>query len=64
MNELAKGPAKLTKAMKSWENRLDRHLADLGAYRKAGGYTSSVETEIRNFQGLIQAAKQVLGNIK
>jgi hypothetical protein len=47
-------------ALKSYEKLLAAHEADLANYQAAGGYTSSVESEIDNFKGLIQAAKDWL----
>lgn len=48
------------KALRSYEKLLAEHEADLADYKAVGGYTSSVESEINNFKGLIQAAKDWL----
>jgi hypothetical protein len=49
------------KALHSLEEELARHVDKIAAARSAGGYTSSLEREVRNFRGLIAAAKKVLG---
>ena len=41
---------------------LNQHLIDLKKYKKAGGYTSSVEREIKTFKAQLQAIKDVLKN--
>jgi hypothetical protein len=43
------------------EKRLSEHRQSLETYRSQGGYTSSVEREIRAFESEIQAIKDVLG---
>jgi hypothetical protein len=43
------------------EKRLAGHQKALETYRAQGGYTSSVEREIRAFETEIQAIKEVLG---
>jgi RHS repeat-associated protein len=55
------GRAALEKSLQSFEKRLTEHLAKLEEYRKVGGYTSSVEREIRIFKESIQAIKEILG---
>ena len=61
-NTLASGGRRgLEAALRKWERLLASHMKDLATYKQAGGPTSYVEGEIRNFQGLIQAAKQLLG---
>jgi hypothetical protein len=37
------------------------HESKISQIREAGGHTSSVEREIQNFKGLIQAIKNALG---
>ena len=55
------GRAGVEKALRTIERRLAEHLSKIDAARGAGGYTSSMEREVRNFQQLIAAARQVLG---
>jgi hypothetical protein len=40
--------------------RLAEHEAKIQAAKQADGYTSSMETEVQNFKGLIQAIKNAL----
>jgi RHS repeat-associated protein len=49
------------KALQSLEQRLAEHLDKIKAAKDAGGYTSSMEREVRNFRQLIEAARKVLG---
>jgi len=46
--------------LRTLERRLAEHEADIQKYRQAGGYTSSMESEVQNFKGLIQAIKNAL----
>jgi RHS repeat-associated protein len=55
------GRKALEKAIRSWERLLADDIAKLDAASRAGGPTSSIESEIRNFQALIKAAKDLLG---
>jgi RHS repeat-associated protein len=55
------GRRSLEKSLNSLEKRLAEHLANLEEYRRAGGYTSSVETEINTFREQIRAIKEILG---
>jgi len=55
------GRASVEKSLRSLEGRLAQHRSDLEVYRAQGGYTSSVEREIRTFEAEIQAIKEVLG---
>lgn len=48
------------RALRSFEKLLAQHEADLAKYKAAGGYTSSVESEISNFKGLIRAPQDWL----
>ena len=41
-------------------NSLAEHLDKIKAAKDAGGYTNSMEREVRNFRQLIEAARQVL----
>jgi RHS repeat-associated protein len=54
------GLKSLEKSLRSLERKLAEHTRDLAKYAEKGGHTSSVETEIRNFQAQIEAIKQVL----
>jgi hypothetical protein len=55
------GRKSLEKSLRTLERRLAEHQAKLGQIREAGGHASSVEREIENFKGLIQAIKTTLG---
>ena len=55
------GRKSLEKSLRTLERRLAEHEAKLGQIREAGGHASSVEREISNFKGLIQAIKTALG---
>jgi RHS repeat-associated protein len=55
------GRESLLKSQASLEGRLAEHEAKLAQYLKDGGYTSSVEKEIRNFKGELDAIRRVLG---
>jgi RHS repeat-associated protein len=55
------GRESVEKSLRSLENRIAEHRKDLDAYRAQGGYTSSVEREIRAFETEVQAIKDVLG---
>ena len=54
------GSASLEKSRASLEERLVEHEEKLEAIRDAGGYTSSVEREIRNFLQQIEAIDYLL----
>ncbi len=58
------GVKSVMKAMASAENRISEHRALIEIYRKAGGYTSSMEREIRAWEREVQAYKSVLGGGK
>jgi RHS repeat-associated protein len=55
------GAVSLEKSRATLEKRLDEHREKLERYIGEGGYTSSVETEIRNFERQIEAIDHVLG---
>jgi hypothetical protein len=55
------GRQSLLRSQASLQGRLAEHEAKLAQYLKEGGYTSSVEKEIRNFKGELDAIKRVLG---
>jgi RHS repeat-associated protein len=55
------GRGSVEKSLRSLEKRLSEHRQSLETYRSQGGYTSSVEREIRAFESEIQAIKDVLG---
>jgi RHS repeat-associated protein len=55
------GPSSLERSRRSLLRRLAEHLKKLAEYREQGGYTSSVEKEIRNFQSEIEAIDEILG---
>jgi hypothetical protein len=54
------GRAGVEKALQTLQRRLAEHLEKIGAAKDAGGYTSSMEREVRNFRQLIEAAKRTL----
>ncbi|QVL57303.1 MAG: hypothetical protein KFB93_07955 [Simkaniaceae bacterium] len=54
------GKSSLDKSKISIQKRLDEHLIKLDKYKQEGGYTSSVEREIKNFQQELQAIDIVL----
>jgi uncharacterized protein RhaS with RHS repeats len=55
------GRRSVEKSLRNLEKRLAEHRQALETYRAQGGYTSSVEREIRAFESEIQAIKDVLG---
>jgi RHS repeat-associated protein len=55
------GEKSLIKAIASAEARISEHKVMLEAYRKAGGYTTSVERELRAWVREVKAYKSVLG---
>jgi hypothetical protein len=55
------GRRSVEKSVRTWERRLTEHLTKLEEIQARGGDPGSVEREIRNFRGLIEAAKRVLG---
>lgn|GEM_PF-2831915 len=52
----------LRKSQRKLQRRLDKHREDLKEYESAGGHTSSVEREIRNFEREFKAIDEVLEN--
>jgi hypothetical protein len=54
------GAESLKRSRSSLERRLFEHRKKLEEYRSIGGYTSSVEKEIRNFEDQIAAIDEVL----
>jgi RHS repeat-associated protein len=54
------GKSSLEKSRATFEKRLNEHLKKLEEYKKAGGRTSSVEREIRNFRQQLEAIDEVL----
>jgi RHS repeat-associated protein len=54
------GRKSLEKSLQSFEKELAKHLSKIEEARKAGGYTSSMEKEVRIFQNSIAAIKQIL----
>jgi hypothetical protein len=55
------GRESVEKSRETIQKRLDEHREKLSVYQREGGYTSSVEREIRNFERELQAIDQVLG---
>jgi RHS repeat-associated protein len=58
---LEHGEKSLEKSQKKIEGRLQEHLEKLDKYKAEGGFTSSIEREIRNFERELEAIKQTLG---
>jgi hypothetical protein len=57
----AQGGREAVKALlKKTQQNLLEHQAKLTQYRASGGYTSSVESQIKNFQGIIRACEEWL----
>jgi hypothetical protein len=54
------GRGALEKSVRSWTEKLGEHLAKAEEIRARGGNPGSVEREIRNFRGLIEAAQRLL----
>ncbi len=54
------GKKSLEKSLRTLERRLAEHEAKIQAAKQAGGYTSSMEAEVQNFRGLIQAITNAL----
>jgi hypothetical protein len=54
------GKKSLEKSLRTLERRLAEHEAKIQAAKQAGGYTSSMEAEVQNFKGLIQAITNAL----
>jgi hypothetical protein len=50
----------LKKALRTTQQKLAEHLQKLEEIQLAGGYTSSVEREIRTYQNQIEAINRVL----
>jgi RHS repeat-associated protein len=55
------GAASVGRSQRSLGRRLDEHLEKLDEVRRAGGRTSSLEKEIVNFAGELEAIRRVLG---
>jgi RHS repeat-associated protein len=55
------GRRAVEKSKRSIQRRLDEHRRALERYKEEGGYTSSVEREIANFEDELQAIDKVLG---
>lgn len=56
------GRKSLERSQRKIERRLNEHREDLQKYMEAGGPTSSVEREIRNFERELEAIRQTLGD--
>lgn len=57
------GKESLLRSRERLEARLVEHLKELQEIRAVGGYTSSVEREMRNFEQQIDAIDEVLGRL-
>nr|MDP8942620.1 hypothetical protein [Actinomycetota bacterium] len=53
------GPRSLEKSRRSLSERLEEHVEKLQRIREEGGYTSSVEREIRNYRNEIEAIDRI-----
>lgn len=58
------GRRSVEKSVRTWGRLITKHLTKLDEIKARGGDPGSVEREIRNFRGLIEAAKRVLGGPK
>ena len=57
------GRTSLERSRRKIQRRLDEHLEKLEKYKNDGGYTSSVETEIRQFKRALEAIDEILGGL-
>ncbi len=57
------GTSSLRKARRSFQKRLDEHSEKLGQIKREGGYTSSVEREIRTFERHIKTIDEILDKL-
>ncbi|MEE9336258.1 MAG: polymorphic toxin-type HINT domain-containing protein [Granulosicoccaceae bacterium] len=55
------GQKSVERSQRKIERRIREHRENLEKYKEAGGHTSSVEREIRNFERELEAIKQTLG---
>lgn len=61
-NQLAgQGPEALQRSRERFLELIGEHLQKIGEVRETGGYTSSMEKEVRNFIQQINAIDEVLG---
>jgi hypothetical protein len=58
------GAGSLRKSKDSLDEQLKIHRQKLDTVKKEGGYTSSIEREIRNFEAEIEAIEQILKNLR
>ena len=56
------GVKSLQKSLRSAQKLIAEHEGKIGAARSAGGYTSSMESEVQQAKALITAINRVLGN--
>lgn len=61
--ELSYGRRSLERSRRKIQRRLDEHLEKLEKYKNDGGYTSSVEREIRQFKKALEAIDEILGGL-
>ena len=60
---LSKGGRKaVEKSIRTLEGLIEEHNKKILDAKATGGYTSSMEKELRNFKRLIEAARSVLDN--
>lgn len=57
---IKEGKNKLLKAQKNLQKRLDEHIKKLAEIKENGGFSSSVEREIKNFEAELQAIEELL----
>lgn len=55
------GQAAVRRARRSLEKQMRIHAEKLDAARRPGGFTSSMEREVRNFQRQIAVIDEILG---
>ncbi len=58
------GRGSVEKSQRTIERRLEEHVGKLGSIQRAGGHTSSVEREIRNYLRELEAIRRVLTRSK
>lgn len=54
------GKSSLSKSLRSLEKRLTEQYEKIEAAKRAGGFTSSMEKEVKNFKQQIEAIKEIL----
>jgi uncharacterized protein Yka (UPF0111/DUF47 family) len=58
------GRESLERSRRTFQRKLEQHHRDLERYRAEGGYTSSIEREIRAFESELNAIEDVLRGLE